>query len=112
MSIGACPRCQQSSIFQGLLGFKDSCTSCHLPLANRDIGDGAVFLVITFIGFLITLMSAVVELKYTPPLWVHAALWFPLTIVLSLAGLRFARAFTLLIIYRQEVKHKTSDTPL
>jgi uncharacterized protein (DUF983 family) len=102
----SCPRCKQASIYQGLLSFHASCPACALPLATRDVGDGAIFLVMMVIGFAITLLATVVELAYTPPLWVHAALWLPLTCMSSIAGLRVARAFMIAVSYRQEVLHK------
>jgi uncharacterized protein (DUF983 family) len=100
--LGACPRCGTTSIFKGLLSFKSNCPSCGLMLADRDVGDGAVFLVVMFIGFFITLMSVVVEFAYAPSLWVHGALWLPMTMILSVVGLRGTRALMLWVAARSE----------
>jgi uncharacterized protein (DUF983 family) len=93
-------------MFSGMLAFKDQCPECKLILADRDVGDGAVFLVITFIGFLVTVSAVTVELVYEPPLWVHAFLWFPATMVLAILGLRVTRAFMLLMLHKEEVKQQ------
>ena len=103
---GTCPSCNNASIFKGFLSFHEVCPKCGLSLAARDVGDGAIFIVIILVGFLITLGSVIVEFSFSPPLWVHAVLWLPLTFILSLAGLRFARSVAINLLYRQELRHK------
>lgn len=41
------------------------------------------------------------ELAASPPWWLHVLLWLPLTIVLTLGGLRVAKAALLAIEYRR-----------
>jgi uncharacterized protein (DUF983 family) len=106
---GICPRCKTSSMFKGLLSFHEACPTCSLPLAERDVGDGATFIVVILVGFLITLGSVIVEFSYSPPLWVHAVLWLPLTLLLSIAGLRVARAVSVRILYAQELRHSAKE---
>ena len=44
------------------------------------------------------------ELSRSPPWWVHALIWVPLTVVLTLALLRFAKALLLTLEYKNEAK--------
>lgn len=41
-----------------------------------------------------------VELRYTPPLWVHALIWGPLTIALCLGLLPIFKALLIALQYR------------
>ncbi len=48
--------------------------------------------VILLVGFVVVVGALVVEVRYTPAYWLHAVLWGPLAVVLSLVGLRVAKA--------------------
>jgi uncharacterized protein (DUF983 family) len=44
--------------------------------------------VIMIAGFLVCGAGLVVEMRYAPPLWVHAVLWLPLVLILTIGPLR------------------------
>jgi len=67
---------------------KPCCEVCGLDYAFADSGDGPAFFVMSLVGFIVVALAMWVEFAYEPPLWVHIALWAPLTIVLSLALVR------------------------
>lgn len=89
-------------MFKSLLACKDACPHCGCELASRDIGDGAIFLSIVLVGALVTIMSIIVEFSYEPSLWVHAVIWPPTIMILSLLCLRWGRAAMMLFIITQE----------
>jgi uncharacterized protein (DUF983 family) len=97
-----CPRCGQGTLFAGMLSLVDECSECALPLKQADNGDGPAFFVITFIGGLITVLAAIVELQFAPPSWVHVVLWVPMVLVSSLFFLRLFKA----ILVAYQFKHK------
>jgi len=55
---------------------------------------------IFILGFGIVGLAWLVEILLTPPLWVHAVLWLPLTLALTLMLLRPLKGLTIAIQYR------------
>ncbi|NBO19445.1 MAG: DUF983 domain-containing protein, partial [Proteobacteria bacterium] len=89
---GRCPRCGRGKLYAGLLTVAPACTACGLSYTGHEQGDGPAFLGILVIGFLTATGAVIVDLKFEPPLWVHAALWLPFTIIGSLLVLRWGKA--------------------
>lgn len=85
---GRCPHCGQASLFADFLGIRDQCPACGLGFAGHDVGDGAIVFVIFVLGFAVVGGALAVELRYQPPLWVHAVLWAPAVIGGTFALLR------------------------
>ena len=95
-----CPRCGQGKLFQGVLTVRERCSVCQLDLRAQDAGDGPAVFVIFGLGFVIMGLVAFVELKYEPPLWLHALLWPPLTVIGTVALLRPLKAILIALQYR------------
>ena len=85
---GRCPRCGQGALFEGFLKVAPSCAQCGQDFAAADSADGPAFFVMSFAGFVVVLAALVVEVAYQPPYWVHAVLWVPLILALTLLPLR------------------------
>lgn len=98
---GRCPRCGTGALFSGLIAFAPACTTCHLDFAAFNVGDGAASFLVLVVGAIVTGLAMWLELARAPPWYVHVLLWLPLTVLLSLALMRFAKALLLGIEYRQ-----------
>lgn len=85
---GRCPRCGEGRLFQGYLALRPRCTACGLDLAFADSADGPAVLIMFLAGFILVGAVLGVEIAYEPPIWVHLAIWIPVTIILCLALLR------------------------
>ena len=85
---GCCPRCGEGRLFDGLLTVKPRCAACGLDYSFADAGDGPAVFLIMIAGFLVCGAALVVEMRYAPPLWVHAVLWLPLVLILTIGPLR------------------------
>ncbi|HTQ15624.1 MAG TPA: DUF983 domain-containing protein [Rhizomicrobium sp.] len=97
-----CPRCGSGPLFNGYLTVPPRCASCGLDYSRFDVGDGASVFVVLIAGFLVTGSALIVEVKYSPPYWVHAVLWLPLIALLVGAGLRLVKAFLMVQQYRHQ----------
>lgn len=95
-----CPACGKGRLYAGLLAVRDQCELCHLSFKQHEKGDGAAFFGIIIVGFVVTTLAGIVEYQYEPPYWVHAALWLPLIVVLSLLCLRVFKAGIIAWQYR------------
>jgi uncharacterized protein (DUF983 family) len=94
-----CPRCGQGPLFNGYLTLRDRCTNCGLDYSFADSGDGPAVFIVLIAGFIVTGGALFVEIMYEPPYWVHAVLWLPLSIILSLVTLRPLKALMIALQY-------------
>ena len=85
---GRCPRCGEGPLFKGFVELAPACSACGLDYGFADSADGpAVF--ISLIGGFIVLGAALwTELVFEPPMWVHMAVFLPLTVIVCLGLLR------------------------
>ncbi len=83
-----CPRCGEGRLFQGFLTLAPRCSACGLDYAFIDSGDGPAQFVILIVGFVIAGAALLVEIRFSPPIWVHIVLWGPLVLILCLGMLR------------------------
>ncbi len=68
--------------------------------------------VILIVGFVVVAAALVTEVKWSPPYWLHAVLWLPLTVILSLALLRPAKALMIALQYRHRAEEgRLAATP-
>lgn len=96
---GRCPRCGRGRLFEGYLAVADQCDVCALTLSEHDSGDGPAVAAIFILGFGVIGLAWAVERLVTPPLWIHAALWIPLTVAGTLLLLRPLKGLTVATQY-------------
>jgi uncharacterized protein (DUF983 family) len=89
--LGRCPRCGEGALFRGPLDIRDSCEACGLDLRAHDAGDGPAVAGIFVIGALTVGLAIWVDVRFAPPLWVHAVLWPALVLPLSVVTMRAAK---------------------
>jgi uncharacterized protein (DUF983 family) len=85
---GRCPKCGKAPIFSKYLQVVESCPACAEPLHHHRADDLPAYLVILLIGHILVPIVCIVELKFSPPIWVSLSLWLPLTTVLVFALLQ------------------------
>ncbi len=100
--LGRCPRCGKGHLFRGYLNIAPRCDACGLDFASFDAGDGPAVFVILIVGFLVAGGALVLEATVSPPYWVHAVVWLPTVIVLSVAFLRLAKSALLVLQYKHQ----------
>ncbi|MCZ7643261.1 MAG: DUF983 domain-containing protein [Pseudorhodoplanes sp.] len=97
---GRCPRCGKGRLFSGFLALRPGCDSCGLDYSFADSGDGPAIFVILFAGFVVVIPALIVELVYQPPFWLHAVLWGPLILLVTLVPLRLLKGLLIALQYR------------
>ena len=98
-----CPRCGQGKLFAGLLNVRRACEVCGLDLSAQDAGDGPAVFVILFLGLIVVGLAALVEIRFSPPMWVHLVLWTPLILGGAVAMLRPLKAGLIALQYRHHL---------
>jgi uncharacterized protein (DUF983 family) len=82
---GRCPSCGKGRLFTRYLKVADRCGSCNEALHHHRADDAPPYFTIFIAGPLLVPLVLAVEKAFVPPLWLHAALWGPATIVTCLA---------------------------
>jgi len=101
-----CPRCGEGKLFQGFLALRPRCEACGLDYGFADAGDGPAVFIMFLAGFIVVGAALVTEIRYQPPLWVHAALWLPLLLVVTLGPLRPMKGLMIALQYY----HKAAES--
>ena len=100
-----CPRCGEGRLYAGFLKLRPACAACGLDYAFIDAGDRPAIFIIMIAGFIVVGSALVVEIKYQPPFWVHAALWGPLILATTLLPLRAMKSLLIALQYH----HKAAE---
>lgn len=100
-----CPRCGEGKLFTGFLTIPPKCDKCGLDYAFADAGDGPAVFIIMIAGFIVVGLALYVEFTYQPPYWLHAVLWIPLILLLTIGLLRPLKGW----LVAQQYKHKARE---
>jgi uncharacterized protein (DUF983 family) len=100
-----CPRCGRGKLFGGFLTLQPHCDACGLDYGFADSGDGPAVFIMFLAGFIVVFAALITEIIYKPPYWVHAALWLPLILILTLGPLRPMKGLMIALQYH----HKAAE---
>ncbi|UGV24811.1 DUF983 domain-containing protein [Rhodopseudomonas boonkerdii] len=103
-----CPRCGEGKLYGGFITLRPNCGRCGLDYAFIDTGDGPAIFIIMIAGAIVVGAALIVEVKYQPPFWVHAALWLPLILATTLLPLRSMKSLLIALQFH----HKASEGQL
>ncbi|MDP2409398.1 MAG: DUF983 domain-containing protein [Pseudolabrys sp.] len=103
--LGRCPACGEGRLFKGFLGLRPSCEKCGLDYCFADSGDGPAVFVILIGGALVVFAALLTEVVYQPPYWLHAALWLPGVLLVTLGPLRPIKGLLIALQYH----HKAAE---
>ena len=106
---GACPSCGARTMFEGLVQFAPKCGACGLDYEGFNVGDGPAAFLTLIIGTIVVILALVVEFQLTPPLWVHALLWIPVTAGMTIISLRMAKGALLTLEYQRNAHEGQID---
>lgn len=99
---GRCPRCGEGKLFSGFLNLRKNCDRCGLDYDFADAGDGPAVFVILIGGALVVFAALITEVAYQPPYWVHAALWLPMILLVTLGPLRPIKGVLIALQYHHK----------
>ena len=103
-----CPACGEGKLFQGFLTLRPRCDKCSLDYDFIDAGDGPAVFIILAAGFIVVFAALIAEFSYQPPFWLHAVLWLPLILAVTLLPLRPIKALLIALQHR----HKAAEGKL
>ena len=86
-ALGRCPNCGKGRLFSRYLKVIDTCETCGEALHHHRADDAPPYFTILISGHILVPALYTFERAFQPPLWLHAAIWGPITILLCLAML-------------------------
>jgi uncharacterized protein (DUF983 family) len=99
-----CPRCGKGKLFSGFLTLRPKCDACGLDYNFADAGDGPAVFVILIGGGIVVAAALATEIAYQPPYWLHAVLWTPLILLVTLAPLRSMKGALIALQYHHKAE--------
>jgi uncharacterized protein (DUF983 family) len=101
---GRCPRCGEPTLFRAYLKMASGCASCGEDFEPFRADDAPAYFTIFLIGHIIVPLVLMVERSWMPSLWVHALLWIPASILLSLLVLPRIKGATIGLLWALRFK--------
>jgi len=101
---GRCPRCGEGTLYRGFINLKPACDKCGLDFGFADAGDGPAVFAILIGGFIVVTAALGVEFAYQPPYWLHALLWLPLILLVTLGPLRPIKGVLIALQYHHKAQ--------
>ena len=93
-------------MFDGLAAFAPKCRGCGLDFTAFNVGDGPAAFLILIVGAILTGSAIAVELAFEARWYVHLV-WVPVGAVLTIGGLRVAKALLLAREYETGAREGT-----
>lgn len=78
-----CPACGQGSLFRAYLKVRDACPHCAEELHHHRADDAPPYFTILIVGHIVIGGVLALEQALSPADWIQAAVWLPLTVLLS-----------------------------
>lgn len=79
-----CPACGARSLFSGFITVNDTCWLCSEELYHQRADDAPPYFTIFIVGHIIIPLLLIVERLWQPDYLVHAVIWVPATLILTL----------------------------
>lgn len=83
-ALHTCPKCGDGNLYASYLKVADQCGSCGQELHHHRADDAPPYFTIMIVGHIAVGGVLALEQAYKPSAWLHAAIWLPLVIILSL----------------------------
>ena len=90
-----CPNCGQGHLFKGYLKVRPNCDVCGHDNGQYRADDAPPYFTIFVTGHIVVPLMLWLERAETPPLWVHSAIFLPLTVILAMAMIRPIKGATI-----------------
>jgi len=79
--LSRCPACGDGRLFRAFVKPVDACGTCGEEMHHQRADDLPPYLVITIVGHVIIAGFMMVDLVLPLSLWMHMAIWVPLTLI-------------------------------
>lgn len=106
-----CPACGKGKLFSKYLVVHEQCPACGAKLGQGDSGDAPMVFIILILGFVVVGGALFTEVKYGPPLWLHAILWVPTILLGTLALMPIFKSVFYALTYHYDAHEQIGAPP-
>jgi len=85
---GRCPQCGEGRLFRSFSKTVRVCERCGLEIHHHRADDFPAYIVILIVGHITIGGMLAVEVTTNLPMWMHLAIWAPLTVILAIGLLQ------------------------
>ncbi len=82
-------------MFRSFLKVEPVCATCTAPLGQARADDAPPYFTIVVVGHVVIPGMLFVEKTWTPDLWIHTAIWVPLSMAMVIGLLRPIKGMTI-----------------
>lgn len=93
--LGRCPHCGEGKLFKSFVKPVTECSVCGEDFTPQRADDLPAYLTILVVGHIVVGAFMGVEATTNLPLWVHMAIWGPVTLILALILLQPLKGATI-----------------
>jgi uncharacterized protein (DUF983 family) len=79
-----CPNCGQGALYQKYLTVNAKCGICGQELHHHRADDAPPYFTMLIVGHVVIGLLLSTEVYFRPPMWVEAAVWGPVLVLMSL----------------------------
>jgi len=108
-AMAKCPNCGKGALFCGYLTPVETCLACAVDILEIRAEDAPPYFTMLIAGHIIVPLMLLLERARSPELWVHAAIFLPLTCVLVLGLLRPIKGATIGLMLRLGLRRARGD---
>jgi uncharacterized protein (DUF983 family) len=113
---GRCPNCGEGRMFSRFLAVAPTCDVCGERLDGHRADDAPPYVVIMIVGHVVVALNLAFERAAEWPLWVHFAVWIPLTLILSLGLIQPTKGAIIGLQWANRMhgfgRNEADDTPM
>lgn len=102
--------CGKAPLFRGYLRVVDRCGHCGTELERVRADDAPPYFTIFATGHVVVPLMFWMERAYEPALWVHAAIWLPVTAAMAVLLLRPIKGATVGLMLRLGLNKPADET--
>lgn len=82
--LNSCPACGSGKLFRAWLKPVERCAACHEEMHHERSDDLPPYISIMILGHVAVGGFMMTDMAFTWPMWVHFAIWVPITILVAL----------------------------
>ena len=107
-----CPRCGKGALFGRFLKMQSHCPACNQAFEPYRADDAPAYFTIFAVGHIVVPLVLVVERwGHEPPLWFHALLWLPLSVILALYLLPHIKGAVIALLWTHRISAHSPSSP-
>jgi uncharacterized protein (DUF983 family) len=101
-----CPNCGKGHLFRSFLKISPKCEVCGIDNSVYPSDDAPPYLTLVLTGHIIVPIYMAIERAYSPPMWLQASIWLPLTALMSILLLPYMKGGVVGFCWAKDIRRE------